>query len=388
MSQALAGLQVLDLTRYIPGPYCTMLLGDLGADVVKVEEPPVGDATRLVPPAVGEDGAVHAALNRNKRSVVVDIRQEAGAAVVRRLAARADVLVEAFRPGALARRGLGPDELRRENPRLVYCSLTGYGQDGPLAARAGHDVDYLARGGFLGTNRGRGDGPPVLPAAQVADMTGGLLATIGVLAALQARERTGRGQVVDVSMLEGILALMTVPATRLLAGGGVANELTGTHAAYDVYRCRDGRHLAVGALEPKFWEALCHALGMPERASRQWERGERRLETRDAFARVFATKDRDAWIRELQPADACVEPVLDLEEALAQPQVEARGAVAEQGAGGERFRTIACPVRLGDTPAAVRRPAPGLGEHTDEVLRHHGYGNEEIAAMRDDGVVQ
>ncbi len=183
MSAALAGLRVLDLTRYIPGPYCTMLLGDLGADVIKVEEPPVGDATRAVPPAVGEDSAVHAALNRNKRSVVVDIRREAGSAVVRRLAAKADVLVEAFRPGALARRGLGAEDLRRENPRLVCCSLTGYGQDGPMAARAGHDVDYIALGGLLGATRDA-EGRPILPPTQLADMTGGLLATIGILAAL------------------------------------------------------------------------------------------------------------------------------------------------------------------------------------------------------------
>jgi crotonobetainyl-CoA:carnitine CoA-transferase CaiB-like acyl-CoA transferase len=244
---ALSGVTVLDLTRYIPGPYCTMLLGDLGADVVKVEEPPVGDLTRVVPPAVGDDSAIHAALNRNKRSVVVDIRQEAGAAVVRALARKADVLVEAYRPGALARRGLGSDDLRRENPRLVYCSLTGYGQDGPMAERAGHDVNYIALGGLLGAIRD-GEGRPVLPAAQVADMTGGLLATIGILAALQARERTGRGQVVDVSMLEGVLALMTVPATRHLAGGPATNELAGTHACYNVYRCRDGRYLSVGAI--------------------------------------------------------------------------------------------------------------------------------------------
>jgi len=387
MSLALAGIRVLDLTRYIPGPYCTMLLGDLGADVVKVEEPPLGDAARAVPPAVGEDGAVHAALNRNKRSMSVDIRQESGAAVIRRLAGTADVLVESFRPGTLARRGLGPDELRGQNPRLVYCSLTGYGQDGPKAARAGHDVDYIALGGLLGTTRDD-DGRPVLPATQIADMTGGLLATIGILAALQARERTGRGQVVDVSMLEGILSLMSVPATRLLAGGSLSNELTGTHACYNVYGCRDGRYLAVGALEPKFWESLVGALGMPERAGRQWERGERRRDTLEALARVFATRDRDQWLRDLHAADACVEPVLDLDEALAQPQVEARHGVVEGVAGEARFKTVASPIRLGETPVRLRRPVPALGQHTDEVLRESGYGAREIESLRGRGVIR
>ena len=384
---ALSGITVLDLTRYIPGPYCTMLLGDLGADVVKVEEPPIGDATRAVPPAVGDDSAVHAALNRNKRSVVVDLRQEEGASVVRRLAARADVLVEAFRPGTLARRGLGADALVRDNPRLVYCSLTGYGQDGPHRDRAGHDVDYIALGGLLGTTRGA-DGRPILPTTQIADMTGGLVATIGILAALQARERTGRGQVVDVSMLEGILSLMTVPATRLLAGGALVNELTGTHASYNVFRCKDGRYLAVGALEPKFWESLCNALGMPERVGGQWERAGKARATVEDFARVFAAKDRDAWVRDLRAADACVEPVLDLAEALRHPQAVARQAVVDGIAGETRFRTVASPIRLSETKAAVRRPAPGLGQHTDEVLRATGYADAEIGTLRDHGAIQ
>ena len=383
---ALSGITVLDLTRYIPGPYCTMLLGDLGADVVKVEEPPIGDATRAVPPAVGDDSAVHAALNRNKRSVVVDLRQEEGASVVRRLAARADVLVEAFRPGTLARRGLGADALVRDNPRLVYCSLTGYGQDGPHRDRAGHDVDYIALGGLLGTTRGA-DGRPILPTTQIADMTGGLVATIGILAALQARERTGRGQVVDVSMLEGILSLMTVPATRLLAGGALANELTGTHATYNVFRCQDGRYLAVGALEPKFWEALCDTLDLGDLLGRQWEGGKKREETIGRLAAAFAEADRDEWVRRFALVDACVEPVLDLGEALAQPQVEARRAVVEQPAGEVVLRTVASPLRLSETPVSVRHDAPGFGVHTDDVLRGLGYAEDEIAKMREAGVV-
>jgi len=222
----------------------------------------------------------------------------------------------------------------------------------------------------------------------VADMTGGLLATIGILAALQARERTGRGQVVDVSMLEGILSLMTVPAARLLAGGALANELTGTHACYNVFRCKDGRYLSVGALEPKFWESLCGALGMPERAGRQWERTGKAGATVADFARVFATKDRDAWVRELHEADACVEPVLGLDEALGQPQVVARGAVVEGVTGGARFQTVASPIRLSETKATARRPVPALGQHTDEVLRATGFADQEIGTLRDNGVIQ
>jgi crotonobetainyl-CoA:carnitine CoA-transferase CaiB-like acyl-CoA transferase len=381
---ALEGLRVLDLTRHIPGPYCTMLLGDLGADVVKVEEPPHGDPARAVTPAVGEDSAAHAALNRNKRSVVVDLRHDEGAAALRRLAVKTDVLVEGFRPGVLARHGLGYEALAGENPRLVYCSLTGYGQGGPLAQHAGHDLDYVSLAGFLGTNLDAA-GRPAIPSAQLADMAGGLVAAIGILAALQARERTGRGQLVDASLYESMLALMTVPATRLMAGGTLANELAGTHACYNVYRCQDGRFLAVGALEPKFWEALCGALALPELVSRQWSRGDRQREAIDTLAGAFATRGRDEWIRALSGVDACIEPVLGLDEALEHPQ--ARRSICEQWSGRTAFRTVGPPIRLSATPLAVRRSAPRLGEHTGEVMAEAGYSPGEIERLRQSGVV-
>jgi crotonobetainyl-CoA:carnitine CoA-transferase CaiB-like acyl-CoA transferase len=375
---ALAGLRVLDLTRYIPGPWCTMLLGDLGADVVKVEEPPVGDPTRAVPPPAGEDSAVHAALNRNKRSIAVDLRHEQGAAVVRTLAASCDVLVEAYRPGVMERRGLAAEALMEANPRLVYCSLSGWGQEGPLSRRAGHDITYLARSGFLGADETR------LPPAQLADMAGAFVAAIAILAALQARERSGRGQRVDASMFDGMLALMSVPAARRLAGGGDGDELSGAFACYNVYRCRDGRRVAVGALEPKFWERLCGALGLPALARAQYDAGHQR-EMIEAVARVFATRDRDDWVERLAPHDACVEPVLGLEEALAQPQ--AARCLVEQPVAGGRLRTSWGAVRLSRTPAAVSRPAPRLGEHTDAVLSDAGFSADAIARLRDAGAV-
>ncbi|MCM2257241.1 MAG: CoA transferase [Vicinamibacteria bacterium] len=379
MSGALAGLRVLDLTRYIPGPYATMLLADLGADVVKIEEPPFGDATRAVPPPLpsGADTAVHAALNRGKRSVQLDLRQAEGVAAVKRLAARADVFVEAFRPGALERRGLGAAALRAANPRLVYCSVSGYGQAGPLASVAGHDVNYLARSGFLGTNLDAA-GDPVLPTTQVADMAGGLLAALAILAALQARERSGEGQVVDVSMFDAALALMTVPAARVLAGGSSTSELSGRHACYGTYRCRDGRHVAVGALEPKFWEGLCAALELPHLRSRQWDQGPRREEVRAALAAAFAGRDRDDWVTFLRERDVCVEPVLDLPQALAQEQAATRGVIAA-GA-------LSSPLRLAATPVVVPRKAPALGQHTDEVLAEAGFAAAEIAALRERGI--
>jgi crotonobetainyl-CoA:carnitine CoA-transferase CaiB-like acyl-CoA transferase len=376
---ALAGVRVLDLTRYIPGPYATLVLGDMGADVIKVEDGPVGDPTRVTPPAVGGDAALHAALNRNKRSVLLDWRSEPGAAVVRRLAARADVLVESYRPGVLARRGLGADALMAENPRLVYCSITGYGASD---VRAGHDVNYAALGGFLDGNRGS-DGEPVLPQAQVADMTGALSAVIGVLAALTARERTGRGQAVTISLRDSVLALMTVPLARRLAGGAARSELSGTHACYNVYRCRDGRELAVGALEPKFWEALVRRLGREDLVGRQWEGDRARERTLDEFRAIFATRDRDEWLRDLAGVDACVEPVLDPLEAMS----AAAGSFLDQPCGDGWLRTVATPVKLGGTPVAPQRPAPALGQHTGEVLAELGYDARDIDALRGLGVV-
>ena len=381
---ALQGVRVLDLSRYIPGPYATMTLADLGADVIKVE-PREGDPMRAFLPAVGDESAAHAALNRGKRSLAVDLRTEEGGALLRRLAGQVDVFVEGFRPGVLARRGLGPEALLEANPRLVYCSVTGYGQDGPYAARAGHDVGYAALGGFLDANVDR-EGRPVVPKTQVIDMTAGLLAVIGILAALQARERTGRGQHVDVSLLRASLALMTVPLTRSLASPEPGDELTGVYPCYTVYRCRDGKSLAVGALEPKFWEQLCQALGRPELAARQWAMGESRVHARAAVAALFASRDRDEWVRVLADQDVCVEPVLSADEVAAHPVVS--GALWDQPVGGTVVRTVAPPVGLAGVRAeAVARRAPALGEHTDEVTAEAGFTRDEIGRMRRAGVL-
>ena len=380
---ALAGLRVVDLTRYIPGPYATMTLADLGADVVKIE-PREGDPIRAFPPAVGEESAAHAGLNRGKRSLAVDLRTEDGAAVVRKLASQADVFVEGFRPGVLAKRGLGPAQLLEAHPRLVYCSVTGYGQEGPHAARAGHDIGYGALGGFLGANRDA-DGRPIVPATQVVDMTTGLLTVIGILAALQSRERTGQGQHVDVSLLRASLALMTLPMTRALAGREPGDELTGVYPCYTVYRCRDGKWLAVGALEPKFWEGVCAALGRPELASRQWEQGESRVHARASVAALFASKDRDEWVRVLAGHDVCAEPVLAFDEMSAHATIAAE--LLDQPLGQGTLRTVAPPLKLSGAPAAPARPAPGLGEHTDAVLAEAGFTRADIDKMRGAGVL-
>jgi crotonobetainyl-CoA:carnitine CoA-transferase CaiB-like acyl-CoA transferase len=296
----------------------------------------------------GEHGALFAALNRGKRSAELDLRSEPGASAVRRLAERADVLVESFRPGVMERRGLGVGTLLAANPRLVYCSIDGFAATGPNARRAGHDVGYAALSGFLAGTRGR-DGAPVLSALQTADMSGALFATCAILAALLARERTGRGQHVEVPLADSAAAIMTVPLARVAAGGDEASELMGTHACYNVYRCRDGRWLAVGALEAKFWEILCGALELPHLAARQWADEPARGEAVREVAAAFARRDRDEWRERLSPLDVCVEPVLEMAEVPSSSLPWARAWPA--GA------------------AAV----PALGEHTDAVLAEVGF---------------
>ncbi len=378
---ALQGLRVVDVTRYIPGPYATLLLADLGADVIKIEEPPLGDPVRAIRPAVGGESAVHAALNRNKRSMLVDLRQEAGVRLVLELAKTGDVFVESFRPGSLAKRGLGAEALLTQNPRLVYCSVSGYGQTGPMAPVAGHDLNYQARAALLPSVLGQ----PALGAAQLADMAGSLYAAIGILAALQARERSGRGQIVDASIWRSAMGLLTIPAARAQDQDATPNELSGIYACYNVYRCRDGRYASVGALEPKFWEALCRALGHQDRINRQWEKEPARSQTVALFAASFATRDRDDWVRALRPADCCVEPVLDPYQAVAAARDS--GALVAQPCGDATFEAVGLPFGLSATPAATPRPAPGPGEHTDAVLAEMGRSASAIQALRAFGIV-
>jgi crotonobetainyl-CoA:carnitine CoA-transferase CaiB-like acyl-CoA transferase len=371
---------VLDFTRHIPGPYCTMLLADLGADVVKVEEPALGDPARLVPPGVGDVGAAFAALNRNKRSLAVDLRTEGGAALLRRLAAGADVVVEGFRPGVLDRRGLGAAALRDANPRLVYCSITGFPPDGDHGLRAGHDVGYAALSGFVGGTRDAA-GRPVLAVAQVADMAGALYAACAILAALLRRERTGRGERLEVALSEAALGFMSVPAARASAGAAVPTELQGTHACYNVYRCRDGKWLAAGALEPKFWEGLCAALGLPHLGPRQWAGGEARAEAVRELERAFASRDRAEWLEALRAHDVCVEPVLDPGEALD----HSLAAALRMEAGGTPVAGL--PMRFAEAGARAAGAVPALGAHTEEVMREAGYGAGDIAALRAGGAL-
>jgi alpha-methylacyl-CoA racemase len=396
MTLPLEGVRVLDLSRLLPGPFCSLLLADFGADVIKVEDTAQGDYMRWAPPAYdGADpsaaSAMFLALNRNKRSVRVNLKDERGREVLLALARSADVVLESFRPGVLDRLGCGYEALRAANPGIVYCAISGYGQDSPLRERSGHDLNYLAVAGLLGLT-GDADGPPVQPAGQIADLGGGaLMAAFGILAALRERDRSGEGQLVDVSMADGTLSWLTMLAARHLADGWLprrgALDLGGGLVCYRPYRCADG-FVTIGALEPKFWAAFCHGVGREDLIAGQFDPPG--SETHRAVEEVVAARTRDEWAAFAAAHDCCLEPVLDLDEALASEQVRAREMVVEidQPGVGEPVRQLGVPVKLSRTPGEPgRRPGPGLGEHTAEVLRELGYDEAEIEALLQSGAV-
>ena len=385
----LAGVRVLDLSRLLPGPYATLVLADLGADVVKLEDPRGGDYVRWMPPLAGEQSGFFHALNRNKRSLALDLRRPEGTEALRRLVRRFDVLVESFRPGVMDRLGVGWEALSRENPRLVLCSISGYGQTGPYRDRAGHDIDYVALAGVLAVN-----GPPEAPVplgVQVADVAGGSWpAVVGILAALLRRGATGRGAHVDVAMVEGALAMLALQQAAADARGTPLRRgremLNGGGAYYGVYRTRDERFVALGALEPKFFQAFCAAVGRPDLAERQYD-GDGRGPRAEVEA-IFAERTRDEWAAFAAEHDVCVMPVLEGEEPRRDPQLAGRGnfLAIETPWEGRAMPGLASPVRLRGVEAP-RRPAPQLGADGDAVLAEAGFDPAEIAALRGSGAL-
>lgn len=392
MTAPLAGIRVLDLTRLLPGPLCTMHLADMGADVIKVEDPGAGDYARWIGRRARVNSRDFLAMNRSKRSVTLDLKSPKAVALLLRMAETADVLVEGFRPGVADRLGVGYAAVKAVNPRLVYCSITGYGQTGPMAAKAGHDVNYLALSGAL-DQTGTRDGPPALGNFQIGDLAGGTLtAAMSICAALVGAQRTGQGRHLDVSITDSVLAHMVIAAATVAGEGKSAprgtDKLTGGLPCYGVYRTADDRWLAVGALEPKFWVAVCTALGRPDLADKGHLEGAAGAAARAEVEAVFAAKPLDHWAALFAPLDCCVTPVLTPEEAMASPHVAARGLVVDHDHPVEGpVRQFAPPVRWDEGPFSPRLPAPMQGEHTDAVLAELGLSADEIAALRADGVV-
>lgn len=377
----LAGLRVIEIASIGPGPLACMLLADLGADVVRVD--------RLEASGLGVPMAPRFDVNaRSRRSVALDLKSPAGVEAVLRLADRADVLVEGFRPGVAERLGFGPEACQARNPGLVYGRMTGFGQQGPLAAMAGHDLNYIALTGLLDAI-GPAGGRPVPPLNLVGDYGGGaLFLAFGVLAALFERQHSGRGQVVDAAMVDGAAVLGSIfhglRAGGLWGGPRGGNLLDGGAPFYDTYICADGRHLSVAALEPKFFAELVQRLGLdPAWAARQYDR-RRWPELRAALAAVLATQPRDHWAAEFADGDACVAPVLDLAEATRHPHAVARAAYVEVAG----VTQPAPAPRFSRSPPGDPRPAPDVGADTDAVLAEAGFAPAEIAALRAAGAAK
>jgi alpha-methylacyl-CoA racemase len=382
----LDGLVALALSSVGPSARCARILADYGATVIEVLAPPHRRGVQIEPPfhAYG----AHRAMKR----VLLDLKPPAGRTALLRLAAAADVIIESYRPGVAARLGIGYDDVRRVNPSLIYCSTSGYGQDGPYATWAGHDLDYLAVGGYLACSGPRADGGPPLPGATVADAAGGgMHAAIAILAALVQRATTGAGAHLDVSVVEGVLYLTSLWIDEHLASGarpGPGHDLlTGRYACYDVYRARDGRWLAVAAIEPPFWANLCRALGVEEWIPHQTDDA-RQDAVRAALRAAFATRDRDEWVAVLAPADTCVAPVLSIAELAADPHLAARRVFVEAARPTqERFAQVG-PLLAGADRGRRRweLPHPSATD-TEEVLRGAGFAAAEIDEMRRQGVV-
>jgi crotonobetainyl-CoA:carnitine CoA-transferase CaiB-like acyl-CoA transferase len=399
----LAGVRVVDLSLLLPGPLCSMYLGDMGADVVKIENPRMPDFTRLMGARLGPRGqrnvdmsdpdfptsesGLYLMVNRNKRAATLNIKRPEGREVLHRLLADADILLEGFRPGTLSALGIGYPELKERYPRLIYCAISGYGASGPYENLAGHDGNYIAYSGLLDITGAPG-GPPVLPGFQVADIGGGTLAAVGsILAALYARERTGRGQFLDISMMDGAFSFLSLHAGEYIATGQAPErgrmDLSGGLPNYDVYRCKDGRYVMLGALEERFFRAFLRQVGREELLDGVELTKAGLAAVRPEIEKIFLSRDRDDWRDLFRNADTCLAPVNTIAEAFDDPQLRQRGMVqtVEHPRLGEVLQ-IGSPFRFSDTPCAMRLPPPGHGQHTDEILNELGYTPGQIEELR------
>lgn len=393
MTMALEGIRILDLTRLLPGPYTSLMLADLGAEVLKIEEPGFGDYFRwMMPPKVKEESSYFLCLNRNKKSMKLNLKPEKGKEIFLKLAKDYDVILESFRPGVMDRLGVGYEAIKQVNPEIIYCAITGYGQDGPYRDRAGHDINYTGIAGILDITGERG-GPPVIPGVQVADLgAGGMLAGFAILAAIIARQSSGKGQFIDVSMLDGCISWSVIAAASYFADGQIPQRgkmiFSGRFACYDMYQTKDKKYISLGALERQFWQNFCKAVGREDLIEEQFAPGEGQEELRQVLTQIFASKTRDEWVEFTRDKDFCCEPILNLQEASSHPQVRHRGMIVWMDHPTEgKIGQSGIPIKFSETPGRIRSPAPGFGQHTDRILKGLGYQEDQIEDLKKSGVI-
>jgi crotonobetainyl-CoA:carnitine CoA-transferase CaiB-like acyl-CoA transferase len=390
MRLPLEGIRILDLSTMLPGPLCTQTLADFGADVIKIEQPKGGDFFRSSKPFLKDDtSSLFMLVNRNKSSLTINLKSEKGRQLFYQLVKKADVVVEQFRPGVVKKLKIDYDSLKAINPQIIYCSISGYGQDGPYRLNAGHDINYLGYSGILGV-MGKKNEKPTIPSVQIADIGGGTFnSIIGILLALIARTHSGVGQFVDISMLDGAVGWLPYLASSYLATGNspVAGDsmLTGGYAAYQVYETMDGKYLNIGAIEMHLWSNLCKFMGKPEFIP--WQRVvEKQKEMLAFFSEKFKSKTRDEWLEALSTIDTCAGPVNTVEEAFKDPQILHREMLFEvEHPRLGKIKQIGFPIKLSATPARFDRIAPDLGEDNARIMSSLGYTRDQISEMEECG---
>ena len=394
----LAGITILDLTRLIPGAFCTAILGDAGADVIKIEEPETGDYERNIHPFIGPVAARFLILNRNKKSVALNLKDAQGKEIFLKMVKKADVLVEGFRPGVMKKLGLDFESLHKVNPELMFCSISSFGHDGPSRDVVVHDINIMGMAGFFDVG-GAAKGKPVIPGLQIADSTAGMNAAMAILIALLGRSQTSKGRFIDISMFDGVMSLMVDAARYVFAGqsapGRGEGRLYGGFPNYNIYETKDGKYITVGSLEAKFKNALLKKLGRDDLAEKGRETTSSQLKESDHdlslfLEKTFLTKTRDQWVKELGELNICVGPVNSLEEALSHPQTIFRNMVVDvEHPSAGKIKQIGSCLKISDMPLNPNRlPAPGLGEHTREILAGLGYGKEMISTLIDKNTIK